>query len=240
MNKIYCCLLLVVLKLNPVFSQNLEVGSWNILNMKYNSSEKLSFFAEAQLRSLRFYQDFHYYEYKGGIDYKLHKSIKVTIGAGSYQTFKQGGNFLLPKNNNEFRLWPQLTLIQDINKFKLEQRYRTEMRWTSNGYRNRFRYRLGISYSFGKEKQDYKPFQMSFSNEIFFTNIEPYFERNRTQLSFNYKTSNQITLQIGYLKQFDYKINDETGHDFLILGLYYELSKSAKQNKNFNGELIEN
>lgn len=208
--------------------------------MKYNSSEKLSFFAEAQLRSLRFYQDFHYYEYKGGIDYKLHKSIKVTIGAGSYQTFKQGGNFLFPKNNNEFRLWPQLTLIQDINKFKLEQRYRTEMRWTSNGYRNRFRYRLGISYSFGKEKQDYKPFQMSFSNEIFFTNIEPYFERNRTQLSFNYKTSNQITLQIGYLKQFDYKINDETGHDFLILGLYYELSKSAKQNKNFNGELIEN
>lgn len=240
MNKIYCCLLLVVLKLNPVFSQNLEVGSWNILNMKYNSSEKLSFFAEAQLRSLRLYQDFHYYEYKGGIDYKLHKSIKVTIGAGSYQTFKQGGNFLFPKNNNEFRLWPQLTLIQDINKFKLEQRYRTEMRWTSNGYRNRFRYRLGISYSFGKEKQDYKPFQMSFSNEIFFTNIEPYFERNRTQLSFNYKTSNQITLQIGYLKQFDYKINDETGHDFLILGLYYELSKSAKQNKNFNGELIEN
>lgn len=240
MNKIYCCLLLVVLKLNPVFSQNLELGSWNILNMKYNSSEKLSFFAEAQLRSLRFYQDFHYYEYKGGIDYKLHKSIKVTIGAGSYQTFKQGGNFLLPKNNNEFRLWPQLTLMQDINKFKLEQRYRTEMRWTSNGYRNRFRYRLGISYSFGKEKQDYKPFQMSFSNEIFFTNIEPYFERNRTQLSFNYKTSNQITLQIGYLKQFDYKINDETGHDFLILGLYYELSKSAKQNKNFNGELIEN
>lgn len=240
MNKIYCCLLLVVLKLNPVFSQNLELGSWNILNMKYNSSEKLSFFAEAQLRSLRFYQDFHYYEYKGGIDYKLHKSIKVTIGAGSYQTFKQGGNFLLPKNNNEFRLWPQLTLMQDINKFKLEQRYRTEMRWTSNCYRNRFRYRLGISYSFGKEKQDYKPFQMSFSNEIFFTNIEPYFERNRTQLSFNYKTSNQITLQIGYLKQFDYKINDETGHDFLILGLYFELSKSAKQNKNFNGELIEN
>jgi hypothetical protein len=30
------------------------------------------------------------------------------------------------------------------------QRYPTEMRWTNIGYRNRFRYRLGIVYPFGK------------------------------------------------------------------------------------------
>jgi hypothetical protein len=27
----------------------------------------------------------------------------------------------------------------------------------------------------------------------------------------------------GHLKQFDYKINDETGRDFLVVGLYFEL-----------------
>ena len=37
-------------------------------------------------------------------------------------------------------------------------------------------------------------------------------------------------LQLGYIKQFDYKINDETGRDFLVVGLYFELfGKTALQ-----------
>lgn len=238
--KIFLCTILSKLLLTNGFAQTYELGSWNVLNLKYNLNEKFSLFGEAQLRSLRFYQNYHYYEYKGGIDYKIHKTVKLTLGAGNYQTFKEGGNFILPKNNNEFRLWPQLTLYQDINKFKIEQRYRTEMRWTSQGYRNRFRYRIGISYAFGKEKQDYKPFQISLSNEIFFTDKEPYFERNRMQMALNYKTSKHITLQIGYLHQFDYKINDETGRDFLILGFYYELSRKAQPKTASDSELIDN
>ncbi|MBL0051876.1 MAG: DUF2490 domain-containing protein [Bacteroidetes bacterium] len=88
------------------------------------------------------------------------------------------------------------------------------MRWTSNGYRDRFRYRLGVSYPFGKERNEYKPYQISASNELFFTDKEPYFERNRLLFAFNYKPSKATTLQIGYLHQFDYKINDETGRLF--------------------------
>ncbi|MFM9028913.1 MAG: DUF2490 domain-containing protein, partial [Bacteroidota bacterium] len=81
------------------------------------------------------------------------KNISLTLGAGSYQTYREGGNFELPKNNDEFRLWPQLQLVQEIGRFKIEQRYRAELRWTSNGYRNRFRYRLGVLYPFGKMKE---------------------------------------------------------------------------------------
>jgi long-subunit fatty acid transport protein len=110
---------------------------------------------------------------------------------------------------------------------KIEQRYRAEMRWTSNGYRNRFRYRLGTFYPFGKERQGYRPYQLSASNELFFTDREPYFERNRLQFAFNYKPSRNTTLQIGYLHQFDYRINDEIGRDFLVLGYYIELYKRA-------------
>jgi hypothetical protein len=64
---------------------------------------------------------------------------------------------------------PKLVLFQSIGNLKIEQRYRSEFRFTSNGYRNRFSYRLGVSYPFGKEINDYKPFQISASNEIFFT-----------------------------------------------------------------------
>jgi hypothetical protein len=36
---------------NVVLAQNFDLGSWNILNIKYNQNEKWSFFGEAQLRS---------------------------------------------------------------------------------------------------------------------------------------------------------------------------------------------
>jgi hypothetical protein len=208
-----------------VNAQTFQLGSWNILNLNYSFNENLSFFGEGQLRSLKFYTHFHYYEFKGGISYRVHKNVKLTLGAGSYQTYKEGGDFILPKNNDEFRIWPQLALSQPIGKLKIEQRYRAELRFTSNGYRNRFRYRLGVSYAFGKERDEYKPYQVSISNELFFTTTEPYFERNRTLVALNYKPSKNTMLQLGYLHQFDYKITDETGLNFFQIGYFIEFSR---------------
>ncbi|MFO0494025.1 MAG: DUF2490 domain-containing protein [Flavobacteriia bacterium] len=226
--------------INNVSAQSFDFGSWNILNVKYNTSEKWSFFGEAQLRSLKFYNHFHYYEYKGGANYKVHKNVKLTLGAGSYQTYKEGGDFVTPKNNDEFRIWPQIILFQSIGQLKIEQRYRAEFRFTSNGYRNRFRYRIGVSYPFGRERNDYKLFQVSASNELFFTDKEPYFERNRVLLAFNYKPSKATTLQIGYLHQFDYKINDETGRDFLQIGYFIELFRKKSQNVSIDTDIKDN
>jgi len=222
---LYICIIsfCLFLSMKKLSAQNVDLGSWNILNIKYNYNQKFSFFGEGQIRSLKFYDDFHYYEYKGGINYKFHSNATLTLGAGSYQTYREGGDFVLPKNNDEFRIWPQLVLNQSIGKIKIEQRYRSEFRYTSNGYRNRFRYRLAAFLPFGKEKNDINPFQIGVSNELFFTDKEPYFERNRLQFIFNYKPSQAVTLQMGYLHQFDYKINDETGRDFLVIGFYYEL-----------------
>ncbi len=226
--------------LNSGYSQSFDLGSWNILNLKYNHNEKLSVFAEGQIRSLKFYDNFHYFEYKGGITYKIQKYAHVALGAGSYQTYREGGNFVLPKNNDEFRLWPQISLNQTIGKIKAEQRARIEFRFTSNGYRNRFRYRNGISYAFGKPVNEYKPFQVSLSNEIFFTDNEPYFERNRILLALNYKPSKASTIQVGYLHQFDYKINDETGRDFFQIGYFIEFFRKSNQNKTADMDIKDN
>lgn len=223
MTRFFLTLCLILASSNLFYAQSFDLGSWNILNLKYNIDEKWSAFGEGQVRSLKFYDDFHYYEYKGGINYKIHKNVAFTLGTGSYQTFKEGGNFVVPKNNDEFRIWPQVVLFQSVGKFKIEQRYRTELRFTSSGYRNRFRYRLGLSYPFGKERNGYKPFQINASDEIFFTDKEPYFERNRLLFSLNYKPSKASTLQVGYLHQFDYKINDETGRDFFQIGYFIEI-----------------
>jgi hypothetical protein len=39
----------------------------------------------------------------------------------------------------------------------------------------------------------------------------------------SYKITKQVSFQLGYLYQFDYKINDETGRSFLVTGIYFEL-----------------
>lgn len=239
-SNIFLIFLIATFAQQITYAQSFDLGSWNIINLKYNHNKKTSFFAEGQLRSLQFYNQFHYFEYKGGINYKLHKSVKLTLGAGNYQTYDEGANFKTPKLNNEFRLWPQLVFLQSFNSFTIEQRYRVEMRWTSNGYRNRFRYRFGFSHPFGKEINGYKPFQVSVSNELFFTNKEPYFERNRSQITVNYKVSNRSMIQLGYLHQFDYKINDETGRDFLIIGYYLELFKNNPARSATDNELKDN
>ena len=233
-------IIVLALTTHLTLAQQNDLGSWNILNVKYSYSEKWSAFAETQLRSLQFYNHFHYYEYKGGVNYRLNKSVGFTLGAGSYQTYKEGGDFVLPKNNNEFRVWPQIVLFQSIGHLKIEQRYRAEFRFTSNGYRNRFRYRPSISLPFGKTKNNYKPFQISVSNELFFTDKEPYFERNRLQYNFNIKTSKAATIQLGFLHQLDYKINDETGRKFFVVGFYYEFFKRGNSKECISNELKDN
>jgi long-subunit fatty acid transport protein len=103
------------------------------------------------------------------------------------------------------------------------------MRWTSNGYKNRYRYRLGLKYPVPIALSGSKKLAVNLSNELFFTDSEPYFERNRILAGIEYKLSEFTSIQLGYLHQLDYKINDETGRDFLQLGLSFELKKSKKE-----------
>lgn len=173
MKKLFLVQLLIVASL-ALKAQGLDIGTWNILNLRYNINQRWSAFGEAQIRSLKLYNQFHYYEYKGGINYKANNNLLLSLAAGSYQTYKEGGNFLKPKNNDEFRIWPQVLLTQSLGNFKIEQRYRAELRFTSNGYRNRFRYRFGVSYPFGSSSSLSKPWQLYLNNEIFLTDGEPF------------------------------------------------------------------
>lgn len=89
-------------------------------------------------------------------------------------------------------------------------------------------------------KKNYKPFQISASNELIFTDKEPYFERNRMLIALNYKPSKSSTIQLGYIYQFDYKINDEIGRDFIQIGYYFELFRKTKLPEIIDSELKDN
>jgi Protein of unknown function (DUF2490) len=66
---------------------------------------------------------------------------------------------------------------------------------------------------------------------LFFTNNEPYFERNRLFLGFGYEVNKNLVIQTGYIYQFDYKINDETGRDFINIALIYNFDISKQGEK---------
>jgi hypothetical protein len=103
-----------------------------------------------------------------------------------------------------------------------------ENRFTSSGYRNRYRYRLGLTVPLYHSKKDVSV-ALNLNNELFFTDKEPYFERNRVLGGLNIHLNKTSGIQVAYLHQFDYKINDETGRDFFVIGYYFEFTKSKTE-----------
>ncbi len=110
-----------------------SLGTWNIANFRYSFSERIGVFGEGQIRSWGFYDDFYYYEYKGGISYALLPKFTVTLACGRYVTFAGQGNFALPKSNDEFRLWVQALTPSVWQHWVWEHRLRAEARFTSAG-----------------------------------------------------------------------------------------------------------
>ena len=217
------------------FAQNDKLGSWNMINLKVNLNKKWSLFAESQLRSQLFYNDFFYYEIKGGIGYALDKNFSLLAGTGRYATYSNGGDFKKPFVNEEFRIWQQLTLNQYQDRVKFEHRYRVEQRWLSNGgYRNRFRYRFNAILPLNNKKLDPKTFYLTAYDEIFLTNIAPYFERNRVFGGLGYKFNDKFVIQPGYIYQFDFRAdNTKSGKGFFQFFVFIELAndKSSSHHK---------
>ncbi|MCY7420142.1 MAG: DUF2490 domain-containing protein [Chitinophagaceae bacterium] len=232
--KIFTGLLLILNGFcNPVQAQSFQsqLGSWNIINAKMNINKQWSLFIEPQLRSLSFYNQFHYYELKGGLTYKINSNFVVTTGVGSYNTYSEGGNFKMPYVQKEIRTWVQLVMNQHMEIIKLDHRYRAEQRFTTNGYRNRFRYRLNTVVPINNKKVIPKTFYAAVWNEVFFTDKVPYFERNRFFIGGGYEVNETLAFQTGYVHQFDYKISDETGRDFFQISmlLNFDLKKGKQE-----------
>lgn len=197
------------------------MGSWNILNLRTDISSHWALFAEGQIRSLRFYHHFHYYEYKGGGTYKLDKNFSFTAGVGRYKTFSAGGDFKQPLQSNEVRTWAQMNIKNKLGRLDFEHRYRAEQRFTANGYRNRFRYRLAVTVPLNAPRLAPHTLSLQGSNEIFLTNRQPFFERNRVAVNLGYTVNENLIIQSGFLHQYDYRLTDETGRTFFqIAGLF--------------------
>lgn len=211
------------------FSQQSDLGTWNVVNTKVNLTSKWSVFNELQLRSMSFYNHFYYYEIKGGVAYAINKNFSFLVGSGKYMTYSDSGNFKKPVTADEVRLWEQITMNHYLDRIKFEHRYRVEQRWLKSGYRNRFRYRLAGAIPFNKNKFETGTIYFTAFDEVFFTNSAPYFERNRIFAGAGYQFSKHVTLQPGWLYQFDYRDNKGTGKHFFQLTAMLEFNAEKRR-----------
>jgi hypothetical protein len=81
-------LLLFSIRVVSIFAQYESLGSWNIINLRGVLSDKWSFFAEGQVRSLKYYDDFHYHEFKGGLTFEVNNYFRFSLATGKYDTYK--------------------------------------------------------------------------------------------------------------------------------------------------------
>jgi hypothetical protein len=189
---------------NEAKSQNKRLGTFQLLNADYYLTPKWNLWFEQQLRADKFFNDFYYYELKGGINYKVQKDFSILLGVGKYDTYSHGGNFKSPTAIQEFRLWEQFNLTNQISRIKLEHRYRIEQRFRTDGYRNRFRYRINALVPINKQQLQNGTFYTTISNEVFLREKERFFERNRFIWAVGYQFAKQFSLQLGWARQYDY------------------------------------
>ena len=212
----------------PIKHFGQALGCWNSFNISYDNGKKWSFSSEAQLRSLQFYKNYNYHEYKGIISYKLIPNLQTSLVLGRYTTFGSGKTFQNPKLAEEFRLALQLGLKNTIGKFQIDHRYRFEKRYYTSGARGiRIRYRVGLSTPLDKKKLT----SLSFSNEFLIainsgSSIIRY-DKNRINVGVTRKLSNMVSMQVGYLSQYDSKSADEPGNNFFVYSLFLNMSKLA-------------
>jgi hypothetical protein len=201
-----------------------EIGTWNILNVRDKIGKKFTIMAEGQIRSLSFYNQFHYYEIKTGIGYAINKSFTVLGGIGRFNTYQVGGNFLEPAQQKEIRTWLELVMKQPLDRLQFEHRYRAEQRFTTNGYRNRFRYRLALLIPLNAPEIKEGSIYTIAWNELFLGDMEPFFQRNRSFIGLGRKME-VLTLQSGIVYQYDYRLTDEVGRFFFQISLGIEFGK---------------
>jgi len=201
---------LSILISNSLFAQ--PIGSWNVIDIRKNTETKFSYQLEAQARSLKFYNNFHYNELNFTANYKYENSLIFSALLGKHNTYIPGGEFLTPIVTDEFRFSLQASTTQKFGIFTLDNRYRLEIRYLANN--DNINYRL--RYRFGLKNKITKINTLQFSNEFFLAigNKNTTFEKNRFLIGITTAVSKKYEVQFNYLNQIDNRINDENGSNF--------------------------
>jgi len=213
-------------------AQNNKTGTWGIgtIVLPGDSTHNWGGYIELQTRSNEFFNQFYYYETKGGVSYDIAKNYTALIGTGRYITYDYN-DLDAPATVKEFRMWEQLTINNFLNRVKIEHRYRAEQRWLNGIYRNRFRYRINLVVPLNHKKVEAKTWFFSVFDEIFLNNKAPHFERNRFSAGLGYQFDKSLSVQAAYLDQYNYSLASQGGKNNLAITVMYRINRKNTRPK---------
>ncbi|MEL6812028.1 MAG: DUF2490 domain-containing protein [Bacteroidota bacterium] len=199
-------------------------GSWFMYFGTNRISDKLSIHTEAQYRTYEFGSNFNQLLLRTGLNYHISDKAMATIGYGNITT---DGTFEEPdgeENIGENRIYQQFVLRNAVGKFKFSHRYRIEQRFLDNPVtgkdtQHRGRYFLRVTYPINET------WFLTAYDEVFVNFQEPLFGQNRLYGAVGYKLDQNVTFQMGYLK------NHFTGANFdrFQLAIFWNTDLRKKQ-----------
>lgn len=212
--------ILAVLITNSIFAQNL--GTWSVFDVKKNVKKGISYQLEGQVRSLKFYNNFHYNELNFTTNFKYNDNLTLSILLGKHNTYSEGGSFISPVVTDEYRFSLQAATTQKFGRFFLDNRYRIEQRYFVNNSSINYRMR----YRFGLKSKISKINYLQFSNEFFLAigNKNSTFEKNRFLFGITNEISKKYEIQFNFLNQIDNRLNDESGNNFFQIVNIFKLN----------------
>ncbi|MEO9893157.1 DUF2490 domain-containing protein [Aurantibacter sp.] len=205
-----------------------KLGSWHMYFGTTKIANKLSIHTEAQLRYYEQGKNFNQLLLRTGLNYHISSTAIVTGGYGYIPTDGTFEEFPDEINSKEHRIFEQLILKNKISNVAFEHRYRLEQRFLnfgdSNDTQHRARYRLQVTVPLSKIVF------LNFYDEIFLNLQDEVFSQNRLYGALGFKVFQNISLQVGYLKN-----HFKSAHfDRLQIGVFIntDLSKSNKNKAN--------
>ncbi|HEY0744730.1 MAG TPA: DUF2490 domain-containing protein [Chryseosolibacter sp.] len=185
-------------------------NSWFMYFGNHKFSEKLGWHAEVQLRRNDFVSNPQQLLVRTGVDFYTKNNLRWTVGYAFIQTHPYG-DFAVPNDFPEHRIWQQLLVSQALGKVRLSHRYRLEQRLLGNAstgkfedgrYENRFRYMAKATFNL---TQSEKPMFLAVYDEIFVNFGEEVgynlFDQNRLYVALGFTLSSDLKLEVGYLNQ---------------------------------------
>jgi hypothetical protein len=218
---------LIFILTSDLFSQSKKLGNWGIITVVLPSNMKHRWggYIEGQVRTDEsLFNHLYYHEYKTGVSYALAKQAVALLGTGRYTTYNYKDLNDGP-TIEENRIWEQLTYTQYFNRLKFEHRGRVEQRWLNNIYRNRYRYRLNVIVPVNHPKLEPGTYFITAFNELFFNNRSPSFERNRVASTLGYMLNKSLTIQTGWLYQYNHASGGNSAKHNLTLNLTYQITR---------------
>lgn len=221
---------LLLFGLYPVNAQiDKNIGNWDILVLKGKINKKFFFNSEFNIRSNNFHSTYDYCEYKIGLGYSITRNFGLAVGTGGYNSSLTGSFLTTQPSQKEYRTWLDLLLRNSYKRLNFDHRGRIEQRFTSIGFKARLRYRLTLTVPVTRPTLADKTFFLASSDELFFGQSHPNYEKNRFYAGAGYKLNENFTFHIGNMSQTDYKSSSSSCKNYLQIMVVYNLTHNSTE-----------